>query len=57
MRVGVAFDALNVASGTASGVFGRDASVFVSSRVSLRTRVTAQIFSSLAFESTREGRS
>ena len=33
IRVGVAFDVLNVVSGTASGVFRRDASVFVSSRV------------------------
>ncbi len=33
IRVGVAFDVLNVVSGTASGVFSRDASVFVASRV------------------------
>ncbi len=33
IRVGVAFDVLNVVSGMASGVFSRDASVFVSSRV------------------------
>jgi hypothetical protein len=31
-RVGVALDVLNVVGGTASGFFGRDASVFVSSR-------------------------
>jgi hypothetical protein len=29
----LAFDALNVVSGPASGVFSRDASVFVSSRI------------------------
>jgi len=33
IRVGVAFDVLNVVSGQARGVFSRDASVFVSSRV------------------------
>ncbi len=33
IRVGVAFDVLNVVSGTASGVFIRNALVFVSSRV------------------------
>jgi hypothetical protein len=33
IRVGVAFDVLNVVSGPASGVFSKDASVFVSSRV------------------------
>jgi hypothetical protein len=33
IRVRVAFDVLNVVSGTAGGVFSRDASVFVSSRV------------------------
>jgi hypothetical protein len=33
IRVGVAFDVLNVVSGPASGVFSSDASVFVSSRV------------------------
>jgi len=33
IRVGAAFDVLNVVSGPRSGVFSRDASVFVSSRV------------------------
>jgi hypothetical protein len=33
IRVRAAFDVLNVVSGTSSGVFRRDASVFVSSRV------------------------
>jgi len=33
IRVGVAFDVLNVVSGTASGVFSGDASLFVSSPV------------------------
>jgi hypothetical protein len=33
IRVGVAFDVLNVVSGPASGVFSKDALVFVSSRV------------------------
>jgi hypothetical protein len=33
IRVGVAFDVLNVVSGPWSGVFSRDASVFVSSGV------------------------
>jgi len=47
--VGVAFDVLNVVSGTASGVFSRDASVSPHG-FALCTRVEAQIFSSLAFE-------
>ena len=33
IRVDAAFDVLNVVSGTASGVFSRDASVFGASRV------------------------
>ena len=33
IRVGVAFNVLNVVSGKASGIFNTDASVFVSSRV------------------------
>jgi hypothetical protein len=46
IRVGVAFDVLNVVSGPASGVFSRDASVFVSSQVLHYARA----LSSLAFE-------
>jgi hypothetical protein len=47
IRVGVAFDVLNVVS----GVFSRDVSVFVSPHgFALCTRVEAQIFSSLVFE-------
>jgi hypothetical protein len=46
----VACDVLNVVSGTASGVFSRDASVFVSSRVCIMHTRWGQIFSSLAFE-------
>ena len=33
IRVGRAFEVLNVVRGTASGVFSRDASVFAASRV------------------------
>jgi hypothetical protein len=43
------FDVLNVVSGTASGVFSRDASVSPHG-FALCRRVEAQIFSSLAFE-------
>jgi hypothetical protein len=46
IRVSVAFDALNVVSGPASGVFSRDASVFVPSGVLHYVRA----LSSLAFE-------
>jgi hypothetical protein len=45
IRVRAAFDALDVVNGTASGVFRRDASVFVSSRVCvLRARRGPDIF-------------
>jgi len=50
----VPFDVLDVGSGTASGVFSRDASVFVASRVhyarALRPGYFPHLFSSFAYE-------